>query len=238
MGTLSTSDFLTETKRIAKILDLTDTGIGDGDDTNTPSKGAANALAAIAALSDSDQLTALLPGAVQFAAALKAESMKGACAAWMRVIDAHVGGMNDYLSDNALYVHYSLRDVWTSLRARYVFPPVTELASSSRAAGTWTDAVETNTIDTDSYGSGLIEFYTQAAIGVADIEVTVTGENYDGETVQTSGTIPASTGDTTVVAIAGAVRFVKITSLTVTGGTDGDAFLIRTKFDRDPTGCA
>ena len=238
MATISSANFLIETKRIAAMVDLLDAACGTGSQTNTVSKGAANAEAAILALGDADQVAALLPGADRLAAATMQANYYGALRDWIFQLDAHVSGINDFCSDNAIYVHHNLRTVESKILPRWVFPPVTELASSSRATGTWTDVEETNTIDTDSYGAALIEFLTTAAIGVADIDVTIVGENYDGETVQTSGTIPASTSDATVVAIAGSVRFTKITAITVTGGTDGDAFKIQTKFDRTPTGCA
>lgn len=237
MATISTANFLIETKRMAKIIDLIETAYGDGDDTNTPSKGAANALAAIAALGDNEQLNALLPEAVRFAELMKYENQYNDLIAWLRAFDQHVNGLNDYLSDNTLWIHYHLRKIDPTILPRYVFPPVTELANASYN-GSWTSNEEVNTIDVDSYGSGLIEFHTTAAIGAADIDVVITGENYDGETVQTSGTIPNGTATDTVVAIAGSVRFIKVTALEITGGTTGDAFRIDTKFDRDPTGCA
>lgn len=237
MAIISTANFLIETKRIAAMIDLIETAYGDGDDTNTPSKGAANAKAAIEALGDSDQLTALLPEAVRFADRMKYENQYNDLTDWLRAFDQHVNGLNDYLSDNSLHIHYHLRKVDPVILPRWVFPPVTELANASYN-GSWSDTGEVNTINTNEYGDALIEFHTTAAIGVADIDVTIYGENYDGESVQTSGTIPASTGNDTVVAIAGSVRFVKITSMDVTGGTTSDSFRVDTKFDRDPTGCA
>lgn len=237
MATIAIADFLIETKRIAKIIDLFIAACGTGSETNTTSKGGANAKTAVLALGDADQVNALLPAASVLAEALKTTQYYGGLTAWIKALSDHVEGINDFLSDESSYVHFNLRAAYPKLQARYVFPPVTELANALYN-GSWVDTCEVNTIDIDSYGHALIEFHTESVIGAADIDVVITGENYDGEVVQTSGTIPTATGDDTVVAIAGSVRFVKITDLEITGGTASDAFRIDTKFDRTPTGCA
>lgn len=239
MATISTANFLIETKRIAKIIDLFNTAIGDGDDANTPSKGGANALAAIAALGDNDQLTALLPSAVIVADALKQANYYGALYPWLLKLDAHVGGINDYLNDNSLHIHFNCKTAYPVIQVRHIFPPVTDFGSmavSGAGAGTWTGQ---DSVDTSLYGDGLIEIVTESVIGAADIILTITGLDFDGNVVDETCTIPNATGNDTTIAVDGTDRFVSVDAdPTFTGGTAADAFRIQTKFDRTPSGCA
>ena len=174
----------------------------------------------------------MLPAASRLKERTPAGNYFGAISEYLTALNAALGGLNDWLADNGLYISSQLRKVFAQLQARYTFPPVTDFGSmavSGSGTGTWT---EQDSVDTDLYGDGLIEFVTESLIGVADIVATIVGIDFDGDTVTTSGTIPDGTADATVVAIAGTTRFAAITSVTFTGGTAADAFRIQTKFDR------
>jgi len=243
MATISTANFLIETKRIAHMIALIQTAFGDGDDANTPGKGAASALTAIAALGDNDQLNALLPAAVRFAAAAVYQNYYyKAMYDFLRAMDEHVGGINDYLSDNSLYVNYLTRLAYPKILVAYTFPPVTDFGSmavSGAATGTWTAE---DTVDTSLYGDAQIEIVTESLIGAADIVLTISGTDHDGNTSQATCTIPATTANDTTVDVDGAAtadRFAAVDAdPTFTGGTASDAFRIQTKLDRAASGCA
>jgi hypothetical protein len=241
MGTLAIADFLIESKRIAQMVDLINTGMGTGTQTNTPSKGAVNSESDIitAAAGDSEILNALLPGSVRLQAATLQSEFYGAQREWIRQLDDHVGGINDFLNTNTSRVHYNLRTVEPKILAKYTFPPVTDFGTyllSGAGAGAFTAQ---DSVDTALYGDGLVELVTESLIGGANIEVTVVGLNYDGDTVQVTATINSATAtDTTVAVNETTVRMASVTSVSVTGGTAADAFRVQTKFDRTPAGCA
>lgn len=239
MSTISTSVFTTETKRIAAMVEAFITAMGeDNTETGTTGKGAANALTAILALTDAEQLNALLPAAQNYNDAMVAGGYYyGGLYDWLLALDAHVGGINDFCTDNSIRVHHRLRDVLSTILPKSTFPPVTDFGSmvlSGSGAGTFTAQ---DTVDTDEYGDGLVELVTESAIGVADIEVFVTGTNFDGDTVNVSATIPNGTSDDTTIAVnETTVRMVSVSTVTVTGGTAADAFRVQTKLDRSPAG--
>ena len=163
-------------------------------------------------------------------------------AAWfdfMRAIDDHVGGINEYLADNGLYVHYLVRAAYPSIQVRRTFPPVTDFGSmavTGAGVGTWTPQ---DSVDPTLYGDGLIEVVTESLIGAADIVLTITGTDWMGNASAATCTIPAATANDATIAVSGLDRFVSIDAdPTFTGGTNGDAFRIQTKQDRAPAGCA
>lgn len=240
MSTINTTQLAAETARIAAVYNALATVVGSGE-TNTISKAGENSLAAILATADSDILNALLPEADIFKCAL-AEIDTRALARWLWALDQHVGGLNDFLDDNAMHIHYHCKTCYPTLLPRSVFPPVTELGTLAMSdADTGTITVG-DSVDTDLYGDGLIELYTTVLIGAADLTGTVYGTDIDGNSVQADFTVSSGTATETVVAISGTTRFVSIdkdlTEASLSGGTNGDALTIRTTFDREPTGMA
>lgn len=246
MSTISSANFTTETKRIAAMMIAMRTAVGvDYSTTLTCAKGAANAKAAVLALGDAEQINALLPGVQNFydAMILSGTSfMYAAIYDWLKALDRHVGGINAYCEDEAIRIHYLLRQALPEILPKYVFPPVTDFGSvllSGSGAGALTLQDE---VDTDEYGDGLIEIVTESAIGAADIAGTVYGYDYDGNAVQADYAIPNGTLTATTVAIAGTTRFASLnktlTDAAYSGGTAADAWRFQTKYDRTPTGLA
>ncbi len=246
MSTITSTNFVIETKRIAAMMVAMRTAVGvDYSTTLTCAKGTANAKAAILALGDAEQINALLPGVQNFydAMILSGTSfMYAAISDWLKTLDRHVEGINTYCEDEAIRIHYLLRQAMPEILPKYVFPPVTDLGSvllSGSGAGAFT---EDTPVDTDEYGDGLIEIVTESAIGAADISGTVYGYDYDGNAVQADYAITNGTANDTTVAIAGTVRFASInktlTDAAYSGGTAADAWRFQTKVDRAPTGLA
>jgi hypothetical protein len=239
MSTISSANFVIEMRRVAHAIQLIQTALGDGDDTNTPGKGGANALAAVLALAETEQLNALLAPAQRLADAAKYGGYYyGAWYDYMRAIDAHVNDINDFCLDNALHIHYLCKAVFPAIAARYVFPPVTDfgtMTASGSGAGTW---AADSTVDTDLYGDALVEVVTESVIGAASITATITGTDYDSNASQVTCTITNGTSNATTVAVIGSDRFAAITTVTFTGGTASDKFRVQTKLDHSAAGCA
>lgn len=244
MSTIASADFVTETKRIAAMMVAMRTAVGTAySESGTCAMGADNARTAILALGDAEQINALLPGVQRFYEAMILSGtsfMYGAIREWLKTLDRHVDGINDYCSDEAIRIHYLLRQAMPEILPKYVFPPVTDLGSvllSGSGAGAFT---EDTPVDTDEYGDGLIEIVTESAIGAADITGTVYGYDYDGNAVQADYEITNGTANDTTVAITGTTRFASInktlTDAAYTGGTAADAWRFQTKVDRSPAG--
>ncbi len=244
MSTISSANFVTETKRIAAMMIAMQTAVGaDYSSAGTCAKGVANAKTAILALGDAEQINALLPGVQNLYEAMILDGtsfMYAAIYDWLKALDRHVGGINTYCEDEAIRIHYTLRQALPEILPKYVFPPVTDFGSvllSGSGAGALTLQDE---VDTDLYGDGLIEIVTESLIGAADITGTVYGYDYDGNAVQADYTIGNGTASATTVAIAGTTRFASInktlTDAAYTGGTAADAWRFQTKVDRTPAG--
>lgn len=129
-----------------------------------------------------------------------------------------------------------LRKLSKTLDAANVFPAVTTLftmAVTGSGAGTSTDG---SAIDTTLYGGADIEAVAVGAIGAANIVITAVCVKEDGTSGNYTGTILANAIDGAAVdlVIAGNAKVTNVTSVTFTGGTNGDDFIIRTKLDRTP----
>jgi hypothetical protein len=244
MSTMTANAFKTEADRIAAMVIAIRTALGvNYTDTNTCAKGAANALTAILALNDAEQLNALLPSAQRFKEGMLAGGFYyGGLQEFLDALDRHVGGINAFCTTNAVYVHYLLRDVRPQILPQVVFPPVTDFGSialTGSGAGAFTAQ---DVVDTTLYGDGLIELVTEHLIGGANITGTIYGYKANGDAVQADYTIASGTASGVTVAIAGTNRFASInktlTDAAISGGTNLDAFRIQTKLDRSPTGLA
>lgn len=230
---LSSANVLRISQRLNWLVDAFETACGVANVTATTTGiCGANEEAYILATADAAAINAMLPAASRLKERTPASNYFGAIAEYLKALDVALGGLNDYLATNALHVSYQLRKAYSKLQVRYVFPPVTDFGSmavSGSGAGTWTAQ---DHVDTALYGDGLIEFVAESLIGAASIVATINGTDFDGDAVTTSGTIPNGTQNAATVAIAGAVRFATITTVTFTGGTAADAFRIQTKYDR------
>ena len=90
-----------------------------------------------------------------------------------------------------------------------------------------------NAVDTEGNAGVLVGNETGGTIGAASITVTVVGTTASGSSITKTGTITngSEVGAKFDVGI-GTDRYVDVTSVTITGGTTGDAFQIQTKLDR------
>ena len=120
------------------------------------------------------------------------------------------------------------------ITATNTFPPVTVLGSiavTGSGAGTFTDVAK---VDTANYGGAQIACKViDGTIGAADIHVTAHVTLESGSTTTVTGTIPNGSGADTIVALgSGSDKVVDVTSVTFTGGTEGDAFQVETILER------
>lgn len=121
-----------------------------------------------------------------------------------------------------------------NISAANTCPPVTVLgtyAVSGSGAGTFTDG---DAVDTTLFGGAQLELeVTDGTIGGASITVTVVGTTASGSSITKTGSITNGSlvGTKADVGI-GTDQYVDVTSVTITGGTNGDAFRIQTKLDR------
>lgn len=148
----------------------------------------------------------------------------------------HLGtDLNAWLTADGTRVHPDFKRACNpNISAVNTFPPVTVLgtyAVSGSGAGALTDG---DAVNTTLFGGAQIELeVTGGAIGAASITVTVVGTTASGSSITKTGTIDsgALVGAKFDVGI-GSDRYVDVTSVTITGGTTGDAFKIQTKLDR------
>ena len=120
------------------------------------------------------------------------------------------------------------------ITATNTFPPLTVLGSvavTGSGAGTFTDSAK---VDTANYGGAQIACQVVGdTIGGADIDVTAHVTLEIGSTTTVTGTIPNGSGVGTIVALgSGSDKIVDVTSVTFTGGTEGDAFQLQTIEER------
>ena len=149
---------------------------------------------------------------------------------------SHLGqDLNTWLTADGTRVHPDFKRACNpNISAVNTFPPVTVLgtyAVSGSGAGTLTDG---DAVDTTLFGGAQLELeVTGGTIGAASITVTVVGTTASGSSITKTGTITngSEVGAKFDVGI-GTDRYVDVTSVTITGGTTGDAFQIQTKLDR------
>lgn len=234
---LTSDQVLTTTARLTWIINAFEAACGVGNVTaDTTGIAGANEETHILGTADTEAINAMLPASTRLKERLTAQNYFGAVAEYLQGLDAALGGLNTWLSDNGKYISAQLRKAYSVLQARYCFPPVTDFGSivlSGSGTGAFT---EENTVDTDDYGDALIEIVTESVIGAAEITGTIHGSDYNGNAVQADYTITAATGNDATVAIAGTTRFVSVdktlTDAAISGGTAADAYRIQTKVDR------
>jgi hypothetical protein len=236
MATISKANFEAITDSIAKQYSLLAANIGTTGTPGTAAYGAAQNLARVLALGDKDQLLALLGPADAQQGAI----VKGAPIAWfapmIRALRDHVGGSFDaYCQAQGTQVAPEFRDASGGLVSNlYVFPPVVDpictFSVTGSGAGTRTGV---SSIDTTLYGPAQFEVVTTTAIGAQAINATLTLVKFDGTTETKNVTINASSGNGTVVAVGTATDlYVNCTAITITGGTSGESFKVRSKLRR------
>lgn len=237
---ITQTEYLSMTDKYAKAIQYLLTAKGDEDSSGTAAYQARltrDQLVAFGAL-DEYKITADFDDAVgAVVTAIERESdLVAYFANFNSSVISHLAqDLNTWLTSGALRVHhYWRRGGNTSILPVNVFPIVTTLGSfavTGSGAGTFTDG---QAVDTTLYGGAQIELeVTGNPIGVAAIEATVACVLADGSTVNKIGTIGAAAAVGAKVALGtSADRIVNITGITITGGTNGDAFKVQTKEDR------
>lgn len=199
------------------------TGMGSGPANNKGTITGANDIDVEAALSLAFQ-PAIAPGSL----------LSSLYAGRLAALDRHVGGIGSFLSTNNARVDPHFRDLLWRVPAAQVFPPVVDpmatFSVTGAGAGTFTQSAS---IDTTKYGPAALQVVTTAAIGASTITATLTLQKLDGSTATKTVTIPNATANGTTFAVdGGAIAYVAVTAITISGGTAGDAFKVRSLLER------
>lgn len=196
-----------------------------------------NAITALSAPDEARMTVDLLPAAVNLVTAAERESDVAALfSEFNAAVNMHLGqDLNTWLQAGGLRVsHWWRRGGNTTIAPTNVFPPVTVLGSfavTGSGAGVYTDS---GAVDTTRYGGAQIQLeVTGNPIGDAAIGVTCSCRSENGGTVSRTGTIPAQSPVGYTVNLGTATdRVVDLLGITITGGTNGDAFRVQTIEDR------
>jgi len=227
----TTNQVTTTTARLAWIIEKFEAACGVGNATSeTTGKAGANEQTHILGTADAAVITAMLPAATRLKDRLIASNYFGAVSEYMQYLDAVLGGLNDWLADNGIYLSYQLRKAFPGLQARYCFPPVTVLGTLLNTTGTWSDTLDADGLDADDSGPAKLEVVPTEETTL-EIELEVTGVDFAGNIVTAEATIPA---ETSAAVSLGTARFARLTSTATTGGSSGDELTIQTVLDRDP----
>ncbi|MBN1320736.1 MAG: hypothetical protein JXA87_07845 [Thermoleophilia bacterium] len=236
---LTVAEYIAWTDLLSEAIKILFTAKGKEETPATAAYHCAAARNAITALEDPDEakLTVdLLPAAMALVAKAELESdISSMFATFNSAVIGHLGAnLNAWLqADGTRVSHWWRRGGNVTISPVNVFPPVTTLGSfavTGSGAGVYTDSDE---VETDKYGGAQIQLeVTGNTIGAAAIEVTVNCITASGGTVQRVGSIPAASAVGFTVDLGTSVdRIVDVTSITVTGGTNGDAFRVQTMED-------
>lgn len=239
MPTITLANFLTLADSLAEqartINDAFTSGaIAAGEPISGTGMGAGptNNVATILGANDID-VAAALAGAFQPAVAL-GSILQSVYGVRLRALNSHVGGIAAFLAANNARVSPQFAQLLWTLQPAVIFPPVVDpIASFSvtgSGAGTFT---HTAGIDTTKYGAAALQLVTTATIGANAITATLTLTTIAGGTVTKTVNIPATTANGTTFAVdAGTIDYVDCTNITITGGTAGDAFKVRSILER------
>ena len=236
---MTVAEYIAWTDLLSEAIKILFTAKGKEETPATAAYHCAAVRNAITALEDPDEakLTVdLLAPAMALVARAELESdVSSMFATFNSAIIGHLGtSLNAWLqADGARVSHWWRRGGNVTISPVNVFPPVTTLGSfavTGSGAGVYTDS---GAVDTTKYGGAQIRLVvTGNPIGAAAIEVTANCVTTTGGTVQRVGTIPAASAvGFTLDLGTSADRIVDVTSITVTGGTNGDAFRAQTMED-------
>lgn len=216
------------------------TALGDEDTLGSACAAAAEARSTVTAWEDPDeaQMTNDFIGAAIYVvqALGQLNFLSGYFASFNSAMNAHLQeSLDDWLADGGLRVsYYWKRSGNPSIGAANVFPPETSLGSfvvSGSGQGTFTAG---GTVDTNYYGGAQLKLKATTAIGLADIDVTLTCLDEAGEEVEVEGQIPGGTQQNAEIELGtSADRIVQVTDVEISGGTATDAFEILTIEDRE-----
>ena len=237
---ITVAEYITWTDLLADAIQVLFAARGDRETPDTAAYHCAavrNAITALANPDEADITVDLLPAAINLVTAAERESdISGMFAGFNSAVTSHLGqDLSAWLAaDGARVSHWWKRGGNVTIAPVNVFPPATVLGSfavTGDGAGTFTDS---GAVDTTKYGGAQIQLeVTGNPIGAAAIEATVTCLTAAGATVSRVGTILAqSIVGYTVDLGTSDDRIVDITGITITGGTNNDAFRVQTVEDR------
>lgn len=242
MATLALSSLLTILDSVAKGVEIFETNVGLlGTEANTVAKGAANNVDTLEAIADSQVLAELLPAFTARATLVKAGVAERALigAALQRALDQHYGladgSLNDFLKAQDARVHPLLRNIGFQIDNANAFPPtaidpVASFLVTGSGAGTFTAGSD---VDTTFYGKAHMRVKATSVIGAASIAATCTMKKADGSTEAKVVNIPNGTALNTEFDIGVAAdRYIGCASISITGGTNGDAFKVISQVER------
>jgi hypothetical protein len=235
---ISIANFLALLDSIAKQREILDGALGTPSAASTVRKGIqdnANRVKALSSIEELDEL--LMPFHRPVGYVLTDRIMADAAGESIRALNGHAGGLDNFLSTNDSRVHeYAAlvaRNVGYFISASRVMAPQTDVATfdvTGAGAGTFTD---TGSVDTNKYGKAPFVLETTVAIGATQIDATLTMVKLDGTTENKVVSIPASSANGTVIDIGVAGdMYIDCSGITITGGSAGDAFKVRSKLER------
>ncbi len=241
MGVIPTNTLVTVLDSIASGKLIFDNAVGVlGTEANTTSKAAANDTTTLAAVADPQVQADLMPSFKLRDDVLAAASLYAALGGfniWW-ALDKHTGGLDAYMNTNNLRASIHVVQIGFPLSAAQVMPPQVDpmatFAVTGAGAGTYTHVAD---IDTTQYGRAWLEVVVTSTIGGSAITATVNGLQIDAVTPTTKTvTIAAnsSVGTTVAIGTMGTVpdSYDSVTGISITGGTAGDAFKVRSRVER------
>lgn len=183
-------------------------------------------------------------GAVSAQTALLAAGLKGLLApaftTEVRALNSDIGGFTAFAQNNAGMMYSSdFRDLCAALgitiTATYVYKMTPQtLATFAATAATTGTFVGTGSLDTSLYGPVQCELYITNDID-SSTAVTLTMVKADATTEQKVVNLTTADDNTESVAVGTSTDvYTDVSAISITGGTSGDAFTVRTKALRAP----
>lgn len=251
MGLIASSQLTTIMDSVASAKLIFDAGVGTtSSQSNTVAKAAANDVNTITAIADNDVQADLSWWFRLRQQALLASSLYttlGVYNIWV-ALEKHlsgssqvgVAGLDTYLQVNNIRVNEGCKDVGFPLSPEQIMPPAVDpmatFAVTGSGVGTYTHVAD---IDTTQYGRAWLQAYVTSSSGLGSnaITATVTGLQFDHSTTTSKQiTLAAATsyGGTVSIGTLGtqADSYDYVTNITITGGTNGDGFAVRSLVER------
>lgn len=248
MAVISTGTLTTILDSLASGKLIFDNSMGlTGTEANTTSKAAQNDLVTLAAVNDAQIEADLMPYFKLRGDTLNAPGLYIALGAFnlFWALEKHVAnstqagvtGLDTYMNVNNLRASIHVQQLGFPLSAAQIMPPKVDpmatFAVTGAGAGTYAHVAD---IDTTQYGRAWLQAVVTATIGTTGITATVNGTQIEGTVVSKSAVISANSSVGTTVNIGtlgvAADSFVGVTSVTIAGGTAGDAFKVVSRVER------
>jgi len=238
MAVLSNTNIKNYTDKLAAILLELDTDLGTGSEASTPSDTAADLLAAVLALEDDRQKTALTLGARHTASLSKGSRNYKMAFPLLNAIDLHVGGLSDYALAQDFRLHHKIKQIFSG-DPKMFFAPETLIGSYAVVdAGTNSGTLTPGTSLNGHYGkSNLVVKVVNQTLGAANLVLTLTCVKQDLTTETKVVTVTANSivGASFDVGTHNTHMYVNVSAVTFTGGTNGDDVEIRSEPERTAT---